>query len=183
MSISISFELSDSDLEHFRDAMKTAAQNASKYSDTEILKKAAQACIEMEKANLPKFVSDRLESLEMLMSAVQDDEWQMPEEEKKDILTSLAYFTEPEDMVPDNIPGLGYLDDAIMIELVIQDMSLDLSAYREFCSFRTTEENRRGADAKVDRESWLAGTRSQIRANLRKKRQSGSRRKVFGRIM
>ncbi|MEW9797988.1 YkvA family protein [Alteromonas sp. CYL-A6] len=183
MPISISFELSDSDLEHFRDAIKTAAENASKHSDDEILSKAEQAIKDMEQANLPAFVSERLDSLEALIAAVKDEEWQMPDEEKRDILTSLAYFTDPEDMVPDHIPGLGYLDDAIMIELVIQDMSLDLSAYREFCSFRTTEENRRGADAKVDRESWLAGTRSQIRSNLRKKRQSGVRRKVFGRIM
>lgn len=183
MSISISFELTDSDLEHFRGAMESAAQNASKYSEEEILTKAAEACRKMEQANLPEFVSERVKSLEALMNAVQDAEWQMPEEERKDILTSLAYFTDPEDMVPDHIPVLGYLDDAIMIELVIQDMSLDLLAYREFCSFRTTEESRRGEDAKVDRESWLAGKRSQIRSNLRKKRQSGSRRKVFGRIM
>ncbi|MCC2616378.1 DUF1232 domain-containing protein [Aestuariibacter halophilus] len=183
MSLSITIELSDSDLDHFRDAMKTASENASKLSDQEILAKAEQAIAEMEQAKLPEFVAERVDSLEALMAAVKDEEWQMPEEEKRDILTSLAYFTEPEDMVPDHIPGLGYLDDAIMIELVIQDMSLDLSAYQEFCSFRSTEENRRGAEAKVDRESWLAGTRSQIRSNLRKKRSSGVRRRVFGRIM
>lgn len=183
MSISISFELSDSDLDHFREVIKAAAQNASKYSEDEILTKATATCKEMENADLPSFVSERVESLEMLMAAVKDEEWQMPEEEKQDILTSLAYFVDPEDMVPDHIPGLGYLDDAIMIELVIQDMSLDLSAYREFCSFRATEEKRRGSEARVDRESWLAGTRSQIRSSMRKKRQAGTRRRVFGRIM
>lgn len=184
MSISITFELSDDDLDHFRDAMKSAADNASKYSEQEILNKAAEACKEMEGAdNLPTFVSERVTSLEMLMAAVQDEEWQLPEDEKKDILTSLAYFVDPQDMVPDHIPGLGYLDDAIMIELVIQDMSQDLTAYGEFCSFRATEERRRGEEAKVNRESWLAGKRTQIRSNLRRKRQSGSGRKVFGRIM
>ncbi|WP_414829230.1 YkvA family protein [Alteromonas sp. H39] len=183
MSISISFELSDSDLDHFREVIKAAAQNASKYTEDEILTKAAATCKEMENADLPSFVSERVESLEMLMAAVKDEEWQMPAEERQDILTSLAYFVDPEDMVPDHIPGLGYLDDAIMIELVIQDMSLDLSAYREFCSFRSTEEKRRGEEARVDRESWLAGTRSQIRSSMRKKRQSGTRRRVFGRIM
>ncbi|GGW84761.1 YkvA family protein [Alteromonas halophila] len=183
MSISITFELSDEDLDHFRDAMKAAADNASKYSDEEILDKAAQACKEIEEANVPAFVSERLTSLEMLMAAVQDEEWQLPDDEKKNILTSLAYFVDPQDMVPDHIPGLGYLDDAIMIELVIQELSLDLNAYGEFCSYRATEERRRGADAKVDRESWLEGKRSQIRSNLRRKRQSGSRKRVFGRIM
>ena len=29
------------------------------------------------------------------------------------ILGALVYFCDPEDLIPDNIPGLGYLDDAI----------------------------------------------------------------------
>ncbi|WP_088329167.1 DUF1232 domain-containing protein [Lacimicrobium sp. SS2-24] len=183
MSISISFELTDSDLEHFRSALETASERAHQYSDQEILKKAGETCRQMEGAELPAFVSDRLKSLEMLMAAVQDEEWQMPEDERKSVLTSLAYFVDPQDMVPDNIPGLGYLDDAIMIELVIRDLSQDLSAYSEFCSYRETEEKRRGDAAKVDRESWLDGKRSQLRATLRKNRQSRMRKSVFSRIM
>lgn len=183
MAIQVNFELSDKDLEHFRNMMKLALEKASQYSDAEVLEKATQACQDMEQSELPDFVSERLHSLEALIRAVQDDEWQMPEEEKKEIITSLAYFCEPQDLVPDEIPGLGYIDDAIMIELVIQDMSLDLKAYREFCSFRSTEEARRGEQANVDRESWLDSTRAQIRSNMRRNRQSSSRRRIFSRIM
>jgi uncharacterized membrane protein YkvA (DUF1232 family) len=116
-----------------------------------------------------------LNSLETLISALEDPEWQMPEEEKVDILTSLAYFSEPHDLVPDNIPGLGYVDDAIMIELVIQDLSQDLVAYKQFCDFRSTEESRRGSDANVNRESWLEGKRTELRSNMRRKRRLFSR--------
>lgn len=183
MTLSITFELSDSDLQHFRDALTIAGERASNYSEKEILQKAAQTCREMEGSRLPLFVAERLESLKLLMTAVQDPEWQMPDNEKRDVLTSLAYFVDPQDMVPDNIPGLGYLDDAIMIELVIRELSLNLSAYSEFCSFRSTEEKRRGDAAGVDRESWLAGKRSQLRATLRKHRKSSAQRSVFSRIM
>ncbi|WP_371193437.1 YkvA family protein [Glaciecola sp. SC05] len=175
MTIQITFELSDEDLEHFRALMKVAIQNASKYSPAEVLQKARAVCSEMESANLPGFVKHRLDSLETLISALEDDEWQMPEDEKAEILTSLAYFSEPHDLVPDNIPGLGYVDDAIMIELVIQDMSQDLGAYTEFCQFRKTEENRRGNEADVNRESWLEGKRTEIRSNMRRKRRLFSR--------
>jgi uncharacterized membrane protein YkvA (DUF1232 family) len=114
---------------------------------------------------------------------LEDPEWQMPEDEKNEILTSLAYFSEPEDLVPDNIPGLGYVDDAIMIELVIQELSQDLAAYKQFCKYRTTEENRRGAEADVNRDSWLTSKRTELRSQMRRGRSKGASRRLFSRIM
>ncbi len=183
MPIQISFELSDSDLDHFRSMMKAAMQKASKYPPAEVLKKARAVCAEMEQASLPDFVKHRMESPETLISALEDSEWQMPEDEKNEILTSLAYFSEPEDLVPDNIPGLGFVDDAIMIELVIQELSQDLTAYKQFCKYRTTEENRRGDEANVNRDSWLESKRTELRSNMRRNRSKGGSRRLFSRIM
>jgi uncharacterized membrane protein YkvA (DUF1232 family) len=183
MPIKISFELSDTDLDHFRSMMKLAMDKASEYPPEEVLAKARTVCTEMEQANLPDFVKQRLESLETLISALEDPEWQMPEDEKNEILTSLAYFTEPDDLVPDNIPGLGYVDDAIMIELVIQELSQDLNAYKQFCTFRATEERRRGDEANVNRDSWLTSKRSELRSGMRRNRSSGSKRRLFSRVM
>ena len=183
MPIQISFELSDSDLDHFRSMMKAAMEKASEYPPAEVLKKARAVCAEMEQANLPDFVKHRMDSLETLISALEDPEWQMPEDEKNEILTSLAYFSEPEDLVPDNIPGLGYVDDAIMIELVIQELSQDLAAYKQFCKYRTTEENRRGVEANVNRDSWLTSKRTELRSQMRRGRSKGASRRLFSRIM
>lgn len=183
MSISISLELSESDLTHFRELMQTAVQKAKGLPAEEVISKAQALCNEMESASLPDFVKTRLESLETLISALLDEEWQIPEDERAEILTSLAYFSEPHDLVPDNIPGLGYLDDAIMIELVIQDMSLDLEAYTSFCRFRKTEENRRGDGANVNRESWLEAGRTEYRSRLRRNKKTSGRRRLFSRMM
>lgn len=183
MPIQISFELSDSDLDHFRNMMKIAMEKASQLPPAEVLQKARAVCTEMEQANVPDFVKQRLDSLETLISALEDTEWQMPEDEKNEILTSLAYFTEPEDLVPDNIPGLGYIDDAIMIELVIQELSQDLNAYKQFCSFRSTEERRRGPDAQINRDSWLNSKRTELRSNMRRSRSTGGGRRLFSRMM
>ncbi|MBE0367340.1 DUF1232 domain-containing protein [Pseudoalteromonas sp. MMG013] len=182
MPIEINFELSDADLAHFKTMMQNVIAKSNHTNEEEIISKARKLILEMEQAELPEFVRTRMTSLALLIDAVQDVEWQVPEEEKKAIILSLAYFSEPEDVVPDHIPGLGYIDDAIMIELVLQDLSLDLRAYREFCSFRATEEARRGDEAKVDRESWLEGTRSQLRATMRRNRKSAKPR-LLSRIM
>ncbi|GLR69166.1 YkvA family protein [Agaribacter marinus] len=183
MSIEISLKLSESDLTHFRELMHTAIEKASKLPPAQVVAKAQELCKEMEDASIPDFVKVRLNSLSTLIQALEDDEWQIPDDEKAEILTSLAYFSEPHDLVPDNIPGLGYLDDAIMIELVIQDMSLDLEAYTSFCSFRRAEENRRGADANVNRESWLEAGRTEYRSRLRRNKSKSSGRRLFSRVM
>ncbi|MGB3725045.1 MAG: YkvA family protein [Glaciecola sp.] len=175
MSIQISLELSDNDLSHFRELMNEAMTKAKALPVESVISKAETLCDEMENANVPDFVKTRLVSLKTLITAIRDPEWQLPEDEKTEIVTSLAYFSEPHDLVPDNIPGLGYLDDAIMIELVIQDLSLDLQAYQKFCQFRSTEETRRGAEANVNRESWLAAERDNLRSGLRRKRRLFSR--------
>lgn len=179
MSIQINLELSDSDLSHFRELMKTAIENAKRLPADEVIVKARALCSEMESASVPDFVTQRLVSLERLIDALSDEEWQLPEDEKAEILTSLAYFCEPSDLVPDNIPGLGYLDDAIMIELVLQDMSLDLEAYEQFCSFRKSEEKRRGNDSATNRDSWLAAQRTELRSNMRRKKAKSGRRRLF----
>ncbi|MFT6898780.1 MAG: uncharacterized membrane protein YkvA (DUF1232 family) [Paraglaciecola sp.] len=175
MPIKISFELSDNDLEHFRKMMNEVIAKVSEYSPDEILKKARAVTEKSGDAALPEFVRERMQSLETLIEALEDIEWQLPEEERSNILASLAYFSEPHDLVPDEIPGLGYVDDAIMIELVIQDLSQDLNDYKQFCSFRKTEENRRGAQANVNRESWLESKRTELRSEMRRRRQLFSR--------
>ncbi|MFQ3196712.1 MAG: uncharacterized membrane protein YkvA (DUF1232 family) [Paraglaciecola sp.] len=175
MPIQISFELSDNDLEHFRKMMNEVITKISQYSPDEVLKKARAVTEKAEDASLPEFVRERMQSLQTLIDALEDLEWQLPEEECSNILASLAYFSEPNDLVPDHIPGLGYIDDAIMIELVIQDLSQDLNAYKQFCSFRKTEERRRGAEANVNRESWLKSIRTELRSNMRRRRQLFSR--------
>jgi uncharacterized membrane protein YkvA (DUF1232 family) len=183
MSIKISLELSDNDLTHFRELMRLAIDKIKDLPEQEIISKAEALCQEMGGANIPDFVTQRVTSLKQLISALNDEEWQIPDDEKAEILTSIAYFCEPQDLIPDNIPGLGYLDDAIMIELVIQDMSLDLQAYDSFCSFRSAEENRRGSEANINRESWLASTRSELRSGLRRNKSTKGKRRIFSRIM
>ncbi len=182
MSIKVSLEFSEEDLKYFREAMTKAVTSESTITEAQTIQQVQSICAGIGETKVPDFVKEKIEKLDTLVQMLGDAEWQLPEEERNDIVNSLKYFCKAEDLVPDDLPLLGFLDDAIMIELVLRDLSENVDSYREFCQFRRTEENRRGADAGVTRESWLADKRRQLHSRMRERRSSRRGGRIFSRI-
>ena len=77
------------------------------------------------------------------------------------------------DVIPDHIPGIGFLDDAIYAEIVIQELRTEIRSYQEFCQFCIPEETRRrdrSEDHYVGREDWIAEERSLLHSRMRERR-------------
>ncbi|MDX1480221.1 MAG: YkvA family protein [Woeseiaceae bacterium] len=173
MGLSVVFELDDDDLKHFQLIMKEACAAASGMSPEDIVAAAQDLLDSIGDRSLPGFIAERLERLRNLIDMVQDHEWGLPDEDRRRVLNALAYFCEHEDLIPDSIPGLGYLDDAIMIELAVRELGPEIEAYRDFCEFRQSESARRGVKAKstdVTREDWLRDRREKLQKRMRKRR-------------
>ena len=190
MSLRVTFELRDSDLSHFRRIMREAREVATEHSPEEILASAHGLLVSVKKVELPDFVRGRLERIKILIDMLEDEEWQLPREETDRVMNALAYFAEPEDLIPDHVPGLGFLDDAIMVELVCREFRFEIEAYSRFCRMRTAEEERgeKGKLADRDaREKWLREYRKQLHGWMRERRQrtrsvsrrSGGKRSPF----
>jgi uncharacterized membrane protein YkvA (DUF1232 family) len=169
MAFEVKFELEESDLDHFREVMRQAQSGAKKLDEKEILTNAKNLSEDV-KGNVPEFVSVRIKKLVTLVAMIEDDEWKIPEEERSDVLSALAYFSDPEDLVPDHIPVLGFLDDAIMIELVAEELKDDIEAFEEFCTYRAREEGRR--DTTITREEWLDSKRRELHSRMRNRRST-----------
>lgn len=183
MTMRVTFELQPEDLKHFRLIMREARDAAKSLTADEILSAANNLLREIEDAKVPHFIEERLRRLRTLIGMVEDDEWSLPQEETARVLNALAYFAEPEDLIPDHIPGLGFLDDAIMIELVARELRHEIEAYDDFCAFREREGARRrskGQDDDVTRGQWLETRRTELMSRMRRRRRRDRGRKRSG---
>ena len=171
MPLAISFELSDRDLEHFTQAIKAATFAAGSMSQEEVTAAAGKLLTEAGSMELPDFIMERLDKLDALIAMVRDEGWALPDDDRQRVLSALVYFADPKDIIPDNVPVLGYFDDAIAIELCVRELRHEIDAYDEFCDFRQTEADRRGMEpAKVGRADWLASRRDELQDRMHRQR-------------
>jgi len=174
MSLNISIELSDADLDYFRDALSKAQTDYAHLTDDQVIAKAAELLESQKDKPLPEYVSSKFKKLRALVDMLRDSEWQIPEEHAEDVISALRYFAEPMDLIPDDVPVFGFLDDAIMVDLVTQGLVAEIDAFEEFCQFRSNEEAR-DSSADVSREDWLAAKRMELHSRMRHRR--GERRR------
>lgn len=136
MTMRVTFEISDKDLRHFRECMQKARNAVRDADESDIIDAARGLFEEVAGANAPAFIRERVAQLEAMVGMLTDEDWAMPEPGRGRVLCALVYFCDPEDLIPDSIPGIGYLDDAIMIELVFRELKHEIEGYRDFVAFR-----------------------------------------------
>lgn len=177
MAISLTIDLNDRDLEHFNKAMEAAKAATAGQTAQQIVDAAAGLLTEAQKVQLPDFIQQRLLHLDDMIAMVRDTGWALPEADCQRVLSALVYFADPKDVIPDNVPVLGFLDDAIMIELAVKELKHELDAYDDFCDYRQHEAQRRGQDpATVGHADWLASRREELidRMHVRREREFGT---------
>jgi uncharacterized membrane protein YkvA (DUF1232 family) len=174
MSLRVSFELDEDDLKHFRLIMRQARKVTARLAPEDIVANASTLLANVGAAKIPQFIRQRLEYLDVMIQMLTDHQWRLPHKDANRVLNALAYFTEPEDLIPDHIPGLGFLDDAIMIELVARELRHEIDAYKDFRNFRDSHGPNQGVKAKttdLTRDNWLDERRKDLQSRMRRRRK------------
>lgn len=161
-SIKITFSLDEEDQSYFRRLLRETRKAAKDRPRDEVIGKARDLVKTVrEEKRAPHFVTETIEVLESLIGIIEDEDYAVPKSIGDQVVATLAYFAEAEDLIPDNIPGLGFLDDAIMIKIVEQQFKEELWGYNKFKKYRAGAEQR----------PWTTTARTRLPRKLEEKRR------------
>lgn len=175
-TIRISFELGEKDLRYFRSRLSQVRKGRSARAEHRVVEGAVQLVREAQEAKPPQFVVERIAKVEQLIAMLRDRDWRLEGKDRDRILEALAYFVDPDDLIPDRVPVIGYLDDAIMIELVVRELVHEIEAYEDFCAFRKEHRAKQGDPGLEARRQAL-----QTRMRRRRHRERSAARSSRGR--
>ncbi|MFT3791617.1 MAG: YkvA family protein [Rudaea sp.] len=166
----ITIELEPGDINHFMQALARSRRTAQQADEADILDAAKQALDSAPLATAPTYVRKRIAGVQRLVAMIEDDAWALPAPARVDVLEALVYFSDPEDLIPDDIEVIGLLDDAIMLELMLRKLAPVLRAYADFCKFRE-ELSAAPPATRQEYAASLARKREALRVRLGKARR------------
>lgn len=174
MTLSVTLEFSEQELDYFRAQMRRIRERNGHRSPEQVAAAAAAEVQRLQSMPRSPFVARRIDRVGRLIAMVQDAEWQLPEPERTHVLEGLAYVADAQDLVPDNTPVLGLVDDAIMLELVLRELKHELDGYEEFDDFRREQaayHDKPGTHRPVSRDDWLESKRLALHERIRQRRE------------
>ncbi|MBX7215839.1 MAG: DUF1232 domain-containing protein [Candidatus Kapabacteria bacterium] len=79
-----------------------------------------------------KWIGAMLERVALLYEMIRDREFNVSTRTKALVGAGLLYFVLPSDIVPDFLPGIGYLDDALILTTLWNLVRSEIESYADF---------------------------------------------------
>lgn len=79
-----------------------------------------------------KWINSMLERVGLLYEMIRDREFSISTKTKALVGAALLYFVLPADIVPDFVPGIGYIDDALILTTLWNLIRSEIDSYNDF---------------------------------------------------
>lgn len=118
------------------------------------------------------FIASRLRRAAEMRAMAADPAWLLAADLAERIGALLAYLDDPDDLIRDDVPVVGRLDDALLVDIAMDGLRDELDDYAEFCRHRSAEATR-GGDAAIDRAAWEQVRADELRLEQQLRRARG----------
>ena len=78
----------------------------------------------------PDFIATLISDVKFLYEMMCDEDYAISWETKALIIFGLGYFISPIDAIPDAIPVVGYLDDAVVVAWICNSLGEEIDEYK-----------------------------------------------------
>ncbi len=125
MNEPVSFELTSEDKSRYKEQIEKIDLSI----EAELINKIPakiQSLMQIEE--LSPMMTSLIQDISKLVIVLRDAPT-IPDPVRRKIIFALRYFYDPEDDIPDNVTGLGFLDDAIVVKWVVDQVIVKYPDY------------------------------------------------------
>lgn len=172
-------ELHADKLRRFNNLVQRVAPGRPAFTADQIAGAARRVLRAAMKGQESAFIRARMRRAGEIRAALADPHWEVPAELLGAMRTILDYIDDdPIQLIPANIPVVGQLDDAILVDAAMELLRSELDDYSDFCRYRTAEAANRGVaagDIALERRHWREDRQQELwlERQLRRLREAG----------
>lgn len=170
MRIEIEIDPADAAVLPLRQAWEAAARRHAGRHDA-LAQRALQRYEAIGAGPMPGGVRESLSVVPSLARLLTDAHWQAEPQAREHFAGALAYFVDPDDLIPDDGGHFGFLDDALVLKLALAEARHEWFAWCDFSDFRETHPE----EPALDRETWMQRRRERLDLELRRRNDGGYR--------
>lgn len=171
-------ELREDDLARFNVLVRELAPDHRGFSADQIAGAARRVLRAAQKGHESSFIKVRLRRLGEIRAALADPGWQVAPAFAGPMRAIVDYLDDSAGaLIPNDLPVVGLLDDAVLVDVAMDRLRGELDDYAEFCRYRIAESARLGVDPRalsVRREQWQLDRQEELRLEQQLRRVRSS---------
>ncbi len=181
MRIELELRADDPGVARLRSAwQRAAARHTGRHAALAHIARERYAALPQEA--LAPLVREPLSVIPELAKLLEASHWDIPQAARDEFAGALAYFVDPNDLIPDDAERVGLLDDALVLRLAVASARHEWMAWRDYRDYVSAHPE----DDGIDRDSWEKRRRERLARDLRRRNAanryaaSGRRDTAFG---
>jgi uncharacterized membrane protein YkvA (DUF1232 family) len=172
-----SLELKDDALVRFNALVRVLNPEHAPFSADQIAGAARRVLRAAAKGQESTFIKVRIRRAGEMRAALKDAQWDVTAEREHKMRAMVAYLDDMNGLIPNDLPIVGLLDDAILVDVVMDALRDELDEYADFCRFRLALAGARDVTVSLvdtNREEWMAERAQERRLEQQLRRVRGA---------
>jgi len=169
-----SLELCADKLQRFNEILQRVAPGKPALNADQIAGAARRVLRAAMKGQESTFIKVRMRRAGEIRAALNDAQWNVSAKVEHAMREIVAYLDEGSSaLIENDVPVVGLLDDAILVDAAMDTLRAELDDYADFCRYRVGEAARLGispSEVKARRERWFHERQQELRLELQLRR-------------
>lgn len=162
----LKLQFSEDDLRAFNQCAQRIAPGTPVLGAEQVVGAARRLARAIGEGNESRFIQIRMRRAGEVRAVLMDPGWTVDPGVVGRMQDLIGYLDGPVELVPMDVPAVGGLDRALLVDLSMEGLRAELDEYADFCRYRAAEAQRLGvttALVDIDRERWMLERSEELR--------------------